>query len=405
MLCRADLQRKMRILVVTRSYPSTDDLYQYPFVHRRVLAYIASGHEVAVFRPADNPAPVCHSYEGVTCRSGDADAFAELAASFRPGVIVVHGLSEMMWPILAPVASAYPIRAWLHGSEIPEFCRQKALWVADPNERAAALQTVKSRCAFWRRLLSEKPDRLKLVFVSNAAVDMARKDWGHALRDGDFSIIPNPIDTDLFAYHPKAPDDRWRMLMIRPFDSPSYGNDMAVAAILRISEKIGTDRPQFTIIGDGPLFEETLQPLAHLPNVRIERRFLTQSEIAAEHRRHGIFMVPTRLDTQGVSRDEAMASGLVPATNRIPAVSEFVDDRCAALADADDAAGLAKAILAMLDDPALYMRRSAAAAERVRRQCGHQKIIPLELTFLAEACDEAVASAPRFTRQFATTEA
>ncbi len=386
MLRGTDIQGKMRILVVTRSYPSVGDLYQYPFVHRRVLAYVAAGHEVTVFRPTNDPALVCHSYEGVTCRSGNGQAFAELAASFRPGVIAVHGFSEQLWPVLAPVASAYPIRAWLHGSEIPEILRQKALCIADPIEREAALQTLRSRRAFWRRLLSDKPDGLKLVFVSNASVDMARRDCGNALRDCDFAVIPNPIDTDLFAYHSKVPDDRWRVLMIRPFDSPTYGNDMAVAAIRRISEEIGTDRLQFTIIGDGPLFEETLRPLSHLPNVRIERRFLTQSEIAAEHRRHGIFMVPSRLDTQGVSRDEAMASGLVPATNRIPAVSEFVDDRCAALADADDASGLADAILTMLDDSALYLRRSAAAAERVRRQSGHNKVIPLELELLAEAC-------------------
>ena len=41
----------MRILVLTRSYPAPGDLYQYPFVHRRVLAYARAGHEVVVFRP------------------------------------------------------------------------------------------------------------------------------------------------------------------------------------------------------------------------------------------------------------------------------------------------------------------------------------------------------------------
>jgi hypothetical protein len=116
-------------------------------------------------------------------------------------------------------------------------------------------------------------------------------------------------------------------------------------------------------------------------------------------------MVPSRLDTQGVSRDEAMASGLVPATNRIPAILEFVDDRCAALANADDASGLADAVLAMLDDPALFLRRSAAAAERVRKQSGHVKVIPLELKLLAEACGEAGAPVPDVARQFAPAEA
>jgi glycosyltransferase involved in cell wall biosynthesis len=36
--------------------------------------------------------------------------------------------------------------------------------------------------------------------------------------------------------------------------------------------------------------------------------------------------VPSRTDTQGVSRDEAMSSGLVPVTNAVAAIPEFVDD-------------------------------------------------------------------------------
>lgn len=35
------------------------------------------------------------------------------------------------------------------------------------------------------------------------------------------------------------------------------------------------------------------------------------------------FWFPTRMDTQGVSRDEAMCSGLVPITNKVAAVPEF----------------------------------------------------------------------------------
>ena len=159
---------------------------------------------------------------------------------------------------------------------------------------------------------------------------------------------------------------------------------MAVSVIQRLAATTG-GRANFTIIGDGPLFDETVAPIAGLDGVRIERRFLTQVEIAAEHRRHGIFLVPTRLDTQGVSRDEAMSSGLVPVTNAIPAVQEFVDDSCAALAAPDDEDGLAEALIAMLDDPQLFLSRSAAAAQRVKRQSGHERVIAQELDLLRSA--------------------
>lgn len=378
--------RLLRILVVTRSYPAPGDLYKYPFVHRRVLAYLAAGHEVAVFRPSDVAGR--HEFDGVTCWSGDRDALTAFVAQWDPSVVAVHGLSEQMWPFLAPIASSHAIRAWLHGSEIPAFFRQKAECIEDPDERAAALRAVDVRRAFWKRLLGSKPDGLKLVMVSNAAVDLAREDLDGDLRAGDYAVIPNPIDTDLFDCPPKGPEDRWKVLMIRPFDSPTYGNDMAVSAILDMSQRSDFDRLEFTIIGDGPLFETTLKPLAALPNVRVQRRFLTQTEIVAEHGNHGIFLVPTRLDTQGVSRDEAMSSGLVPVTNSIPAVAEFVDDSCAALAAPDDAAGLSDALRSMIDDPALFLRRSAAATDRVRAQAGHERIIPQELALLADAAGE-----------------
>ena len=374
----------MRICVVTRSYPSPDNLYQYPFVHRRVLAYREAGHDISVFRPGAGDTATAHHFEGVTCMTGNANALRHFADAWRPDVIAAHGLSERMWDVLAPIAGEIPVRAWLHGSEIPEFMRQKALVTAEV-ERAGALEAVKSRCEFWEGLIDRFPARMKLVFVSETSVELARVDWGSRLRNDAYAVIPNPIDTDLFEYRPKVPEHRLRLLLIRPFDSRTYANDLAVEAVRRLVSV----RPElsFTIIGDGPLFEETLAPLKGVAGVDVERRFLTQQEIVEQHRRHGIFLVPTRLDTQGVSRDEAMASGLVPATNAIPAVREFVDDECAAIAKPADGDGLAERIVEMIDRPQLFLDRSRAAAERIRKDRSNAVIIPRELALLEEAAN------------------
>ena len=376
----------MRILVVTRSYPAPGDLYKYPFVHRRVLAYRQAGHDVAVFQPGPKGEATDHEYEGVTCRTGDGAALQRFCEQWRPDVIACHGFSETMWELLQPVACAIPVRAWLHGSEIPDFMRQKAL-VAPPSEREAALDALNVRCSFWDRLIDDFPQRLKLVFVSQTSVELARRDWGEKLVPSHYAVIANPVDVELFEYRPKAAEDRFRMLLIRPFDSHTYANDMAVEAIRRLQKGDGAHRLSFTIVGDGPLFEDVLRPLKDLANVSISRRFLTQQEIAEEHRRHGVFLVPTRLDTQGVSRDEAMASGLVPVTNAIAAVLEFTDESCAALARPDDAQGLADAILEMLEKPQLFLERSKAAAERIRSERSNQIVIPRELELLEEAAN------------------
>jgi glycosyltransferase involved in cell wall biosynthesis len=374
----------LRILVITRSYPAPGDLYKYPFVHRRVLAYQAAGHQVRVFRPDLTAAEAIHDFDGISCRTGGEEALRSLVCEWRPEVVAVHGLSESMWPVIAKVADEFPVRAWLHGSEIPAFMRRKALALPPP-QRDEALRQVQVRCDFWNGLLDRLPKRLKLVFVSQTSVELAREDLGSRLRPSHFAVIPNPIDTDLFAYREKQADDRLKLLVIRPFDSATYANDLAVGAILHLLQRSAGDRLSFTIVGDGPLFDETLEPLKSIGAVRIERRFLRQEEITHEHRRHGLFLVPTRLDTQGVSRDEAMASGLVPVTNAIPAVCEFVDDGCAAIAAPEDAAGLADRIAEMAERPALFLDRSRAAAERIRSDRSNALIVPRELALLDEA--------------------
>jgi glycosyltransferase involved in cell wall biosynthesis len=85
------------------------------------------------------------------------------------------------------------------------------------------------------------------------------------------------------------------------------------------------------------------------------------------------------MDAQGVSRDEAMASGLVPVTSGVTAIPEFVDAGCGFLAGAEDAEGLATAMLQMCRDPALFLRLSSAAADRVRSQSGYAQTIEREI--------------------------
>jgi len=229
-----------------------------------------------------------------------------------------------------------------------------------------------------------------MTFVSHSAAAMMAGDLDPCPMPGDrIAAIPNPIDTDLFAYRPKVEADRYRILSLRPYDSPTYGNDLAVKAVQALAQRPDFGQMQFTFIGDGPMFDDVLCPLMNLANVHIERRFLKQAEIAAVHAGHGMFLVPTRLDTHGVSRDEAMASGLVPVTNAVAAVPEYADASCAGLAGADDHGGLAREIAAMIDDPALFLARSAAAAARVRRQSGHAAVIPREIAWLEHCRDAA----------------
>ncbi|RVQ67628.1 glycosyltransferase [Croceicoccus ponticola] len=370
----------MRIALLTRSYPSEDNLYQYPFVHRRVVAYLAAGHAVKVIRLGATTGQ--HSFDGVECHTVTLADFAAAVTGFSPDVVAVHGPDESIWPALRSLYGKWPVCGWLHGSEIPDFFRAKAN-CRPHDERDGALAAVEHRAAFWRETLAPWPDELSLTFVSECSIGMMERDLAPSTLQRDrIAVIPNPIDTSLFVHHAKTAAHRYRILSIRPYDAVTYGNDMAVKAVHLLSRRPDFSAMRFTFVGDGPLFDDTLAPLRQFANVTIERRFLRQQEIARMHRDHGMFLVPTRLDTQGVSRDEAMASGLVPITNTVCAVPEYVDADCAGLAGADDAAGLADQIARMIDNPALFLARSTAAAARVRSQSGHEIVIPRELAWL-----------------------
>jgi len=88
------------------------------------------------------------------------------------------------------------------------------------------------------------------------------------------------------------------------------------------------------------------------------------------------------MDSQGVSRDEAMASGLVPVTNAIAAIPEFTDVDCAFAVPSEDYKGIADAIERLAMDPDLFAKMSRAAAHRVRQQSNLQRTIQQEIKLI-----------------------
>jgi glycosyltransferase involved in cell wall biosynthesis len=95
-----------------------------------------------------------------------------------------------------------------------------------------------------------------------------------------------------------------------------------------------------------------------------------------------VFLTPTRMDSQGVSRDEAMSSGLVPITTSVTAIPEFVDSESGILVPGEDYKAMADAIIRLVNDPVLFDKLSSGAAERVRQQSRSQKIISAEIKLI-----------------------
>jgi glycosyltransferase involved in cell wall biosynthesis len=369
-------------LLLTNHYPSYSDLYRNGFVHTRVRAYQARAVRCDVFRLRPDEAVSYHEFEDVNAITGSQEVLHQMLSSGRYKTVLVHFLNAAMWEVLRHHIKHVKVVVWIHGAEIQPWHRRDFNHQTE-DERTVAKRKSDERMAFWRELLQPIPANLKLVFVSRFSAEEAMEDLEFRFPENHYTIIHNPIDTDLFRYERKSADQRKKVLSIRPYASRIYANDLSVKAIQLLSEKPWFKDMEFRMIGDGPLFEETLAPLREFQNVYIEQRFLKQSEIAEFHRQYGIFLCPSRMDSQGVSRDEAMSSGLVPITNAVAAIREFVDEKCGILANAEDAEGLASGIVMLHDNPEMFQAFSRAASERVGIQTSSRTIIEKELhTFM-----------------------
>ena len=371
-------------LLLTNHYPAYDDLYRNGFLHTRVSAYQAQGLPVDVFRLRANEPVSYQEFENVDVITGSQAALANMLGSRCYQSVLVHFLDPQMWEVLR--LHAIPTIVWVHGSEIQPWWRRAHNYGSDAQRQLGKLESER-RMGFWRKLLNPMPANLQLVFVSHHFAEEVMEDLGFRLPKSQYRIIHNPINTQLFSYQEKPPEQRKKILSIRPYASRTYANDLSVKAIQLLAQKPWFSELQFRLIGDGPLFEETLAPLRQYPNVQIERGYLKQSEIAELHKHYGVFLCPSRMDTQGVSRDEAMASGLVPITNRVGAIPEFVDDNSGFLAAPESFIELSEAIETLFLHPCTFQEKSLSARQRVVMQSDTLQISKAELNLIRDTND------------------
>ncbi|WP_338241710.1 glycosyltransferase family 4 protein [Aurantiacibacter hainanensis] len=372
----------MHIVIVSRGYPSTERLYNHGFVHRRALAYRALGHRVTVIWRHHRPPVDSYEYDGVRVQVLTPAKAADLIRHERPDTVALHAPGDDFAEVIEGVPPEIPVHGWIYGAEIMPFYEVTEREEHNRERWIKARDTFNRRIAYWQDLTTRWPGNFRLVFVSQFAADEAFRAVGRELPR--WTVLPSPVDTELFRHQPKVESDRFEVLTVRPFSDWRYANDLSAKAIRLIASHELFDRFRFRFIGDGHLFEEMTGPIAHFPNVHLEKTFITQQRIAELHRTAGIFLCPTRNDAQGVARDEAMSSGLVPVTNSVGAVPEFADQTCAWLAPAEDHEDLARGLIAMAEDPQLFLSKSRAAAQRIRETLAMDIVVEKELRLMNE---------------------
>ncbi|WP_299093777.1 glycosyltransferase family 4 protein [uncultured Metabacillus sp.] len=370
-------------LIITNVYPEKNTYYQNMFIHKRVLGYKAQGINVAIYRLNTSPTSVAHyEYEGIPVFIGGEDVLTGLLDSKPYKKLLFHFINERMYrSVRKSKARNTPKLVWVHGFETTKWYRRWFNFYNDTKSLRESLEYAErnqQQLDFMHDIYNTKDDQIKFIFVSNwYKENVAEKDTNSIVKN--YSIIHNMIDDELFNYVEKSKEQRKKILTIRPFASRTYANDLTVKAILTLMDKPFFNELEFNIYGQGPLFDEVVAPIRNIPNVHLHNYFLSQEEIAEQHKKHGVFLCPSRMDSQGVSLGEAMSSGLVPVTSSVYAIPEFIDDTCGYLAPKEDYLGLADAIEDLYHNPEIFLEKSANSASRVRNQCGKNKMVQSEL--------------------------
>ncbi|MCW0223536.1 FkbM family methyltransferase [Campylobacter lari] len=379
------LLSRSKKLVLTKQYPSYDDLYKYGFLHSRIKAYKEKGVLVDVFRLSNTQRYECREFEDIDVMTASNDVLEDTLASGQYDHVLVHFLDKNMWNVLEKFVDKIKITVWIHGAEIQIWQRREFEF-----ERYSEMEIQRQkklsdqRVKFWTKIFNENYKNMHFVFVSEYFKNESLDDLKITLKPSQYTIIHNPIDISMFDYLPKLPNDRKKILSISPFVSRKYANDLSIEAILELSRREFFKDLEFFIVGDGILFDELTNDLKSFKNIILHKGFLTQKEISNLHKQYGVFLNPSRWDSQGVSRIEAMSSGLVPITNNIAAIPEFVDDECGILIEPENAKALADAIEFLYKNPDEFMKLSTNAANRVRQQCDKGVIMSKELKIIMD---------------------
>lgn len=379
-----NLPRGHDLVLVCGAYPDGSHRYGGEFLRSRVHCYQELGLQTLVVSVHQRHATMdVIPVEGGNLLRLPPDRIGALQSSLRGHVgtpTAVHSPTPEVGRLFLERAAESPTAIFLHGAEARDYRRLHFNFTTDEMElqRKRLDRANAERAGFLSEAASNR--RAQLVFVSEYLREIAEADFGLDLSRAH--VVHNVIDGQFFAYRKREAHERRRLLLVRSFQQRNYGNDIALRAVNLLLADTEVADLMVTVRGFGRYFRPLTKMLAGRPNVDIEEGYVDARTLRGLHNEHGVYLAPTRHDTQGVSMGEAMASGLVCVTHRVAAIPEFVSDEEAVLVDGESPEAYAAALKKLLEDPGGFLRRSAAAAHRVRRQCGVEATVARELELL-----------------------
>ncbi|WP_281198460.1 glycosyltransferase family 4 protein [Staphylococcus schleiferi] len=372
----------MGYLLITNAYPNKDKIYANAFIHRRVKGYLAQGLDVTVV-VFTTKIKRDEYFDGVKIMYMDEAQLYNHLLYYRYDKLLFHFINYKMFNAVERLKVKPNVVVWLHGFEVEAWYTRYYNYLSSPGSLKAQLQKKEHfypvQKAFLKKLMTRQDMNVQFIYVSERFKTLY-VDPFVGVEPENFEIIPNMIDADLFPYHEKTEEDRFHIVSIRPFTAKNYANDLTVKVIQQLAKKKYFKKLKFSIYGDGPLFEKITKPLQNKKNVNLNKMFIPQNEISSIHREHGIYLGPSRHDSQGVSINEAMSSGLVPISNEIGGIPNFIQQAVSGfLAPRNDVDQMVAYIDYLIQHPKVFLEMSRNASKMIQSITGSDVVLQKEL--------------------------
>ena len=368
-----------KILLLDKDYPSDNNLYGDVFVHNRVKEYkkYVEIRAISFFRNQND-----YEYEGIYVKHlNNIREIIEECKIYKPDAIFIHFYESSLFPLIQSID--VPIIIWVHGYEALGWYRRlfnyHAHYLIRYLHHIAYTNAIQMKNFHQLIKFSNSTNKVHFVFVSKWMKKITETDA--FIKTNNFSIIPNPINSNIFNFKEKELVLRKKILLLRPFSSKKYANDLAIEAILKLRRKKYFKELEFSIYGEGILFDELTKPLLDLNNVGLNKFFVPNIKLPDLFHNYGILLIPTRQDAQGVTMCEGMACGLVPITSNNSAIPEFVEHNYSGFLT-KDVDQIVESIDFLYNNPSEFNKLSLNASKNILDKGRIEKIIRKELQLI-----------------------
>lgn len=323
----------MKIQVITSRYPSEKEPYNHMFVHVRNIEYLKHGHNVEVYVPSE----IKNNYyiDGIKVHTLPVSEIVKKID--LESLVMVHLLYHSLIKKLDGgiiydflITHDKPTLFFIHGIETQKIwkSRREDIELAKPKSIARFIYRdfylIKKMKKVFQDIINNTT-KIHFITVSKWMQHDVEETLGMSI-DTKVTIIPNGIDTKLFTFTEHW-ENRHKLLTVRPLSfKGKYAIDLAIDTMKYLSHTQIT----LDIYGKGADVNKIIEYIRNSnlsDKIVVHDTFIEHSQIPNIHKNYGVYYAVTRMDAQGVSMCEAMASGMPTVSFDTCAIPEFIQDK------------------------------------------------------------------------------